>query len=121
MSGPSEQELFLDGVWATFRDRGVPDGSPQELHVSWRCPSLGTAEALEGALRAAGAAVGIAQPNAEAGGRGFGVAATMPVLATRDQLADTLARAIALGAEHGAVVAGVGTTLHSWPRVTGPG
>ena len=109
---PGEPALFLDGVWATFRDRGVPEGSPQELHVSWRCPSVAAAESLEAALRSAGTAVGVAQPNAEAGGRGFGVAATVPVLATRTQLEDALARVIALGAEHGATVAGVGTTFH---------
>lgn len=112
MSGPEEPEPFLDGVWATFLDRGVPEGSPQELHVSWRCPSVAAAEALEEALRTAGTVVGVAQPHAEAGGRGFGVAATVPVLATRSQLADALARVIALGVAHGATVAGVGTTFH---------
>jgi hypothetical protein len=111
MSGPAESKLFLDAVWATFTGRGVPEGSPQELHVSWRCPSIAAAEALEEALRAAGTVVGVAQPNAEAGGRGFGVAATVPVLATRPQLEEALVRVIALGAEHGAVVAGVGTTF----------
>ena len=112
MSRPEHSGLFLEAVWATFLDRGVPEGSSQELHVSWRCPSVAAAEALEAALRTAGTVVGIAQPNAEAGGRGFGVAATVPVLATRPQLEDALTRVIALGAEHGAVVAGVGTTFH---------
>lgn len=111
MTAPDEH-LFLelcDGVWAAFRDRGVePDGT-HELHVSWRCPSLTAAEALEAALVAAGTAVGVAQPNAEAGGRGFGVAATVPVRARREELEETVTRLVRLGAEHEATVVGVGT------------
>lgn len=112
MSSPEESELFLDGVWASFRDRGLPEHSPQELYVSWRCPSVAAAEALEAALRAAGTAVAVAQPNAEAGGRGFGVAATVPVLVSRAGLKEVLSRMSRLGAEFGATFAGVGTTLH---------
>lgn len=108
----SDDDLFLglcDGVWAAFCDRGVGPDDLYELHVSWRCPSVVAAEALEAALGAAGTAVGIAQPNAEAGGRGFGVAATVPVRARREDLEETVARLMRLGAEHGAMVVGVGT------------
>ena len=111
MTAP-EDHLFLelcDGVWAALCERGVEPDVGQELHVSWRCPSLAAAEALEAALGAAGTAVGVAQPNAEAGGRGFGVAATVPVRARREDLENTVARMMALGAEHEAMVVGVGT------------
>jgi hypothetical protein len=110
-----EDDLFLelcDGVWEAFCDRGVEPGGAQELHVSWRCPSVAAAEALEAALGAAGTAVGVAQPNAEAGGRGFGVAATVPVRARREDLEDMVARMIRVGAQHGAMVVGVGTMFH---------
>ena len=111
MTAPDDH-LFLelcDGVWAAFCERGVGSDDAQELHVSWRCPSLAAAEALEAALSAAGTAVGVAQPNAEAGGRGFGVAATVPVRARREDLEETVARLMRWGAEHGALVVGVGT------------
>lgn len=114
MNAPDDQ-LFLelcDGVWAAFCDRrDEPDGA-RELHVSWRCPTLAAAEALEAALGAAGTAVGVAQPNAEAGGRGFGVAATVPVRPRREDLEETVARMMRLGTEHGAMMVGVGTMFH---------
>jgi len=115
MTVPDEPELLrdlCDGVWGAFRDRGVREGTVQEIFVSWRCPTVAAAEALEAALRAAGGAVGAAQPNAEAGGRGFGVAATVPVLASRAGLEEVVARMVRLGAEHGGAVVGVGTTTH---------
>ena len=112
MTVPEEHEAFAeicDRVWAVFCARGIREGGPQELHVSWRCPTVAAAEALEAALRSAGTTVGVAQPNAEAGGRGFGVAAAVPVLASRENIAGTVTRMIRPGADHGATVAGVGT------------
>ncbi len=109
MSGsPESFDEVCDGLWVALSARGVPPGSPQELHVSWRCPTVAAAEALEAALPAAGGTVGVAQPNAEAGGRGFGVAATVSVLADRGQLIDVLTQMAHLGAAHGGTVCAVG-------------
>ncbi|HUR73063.1 MAG TPA: hypothetical protein VMZ00_02235 [Sporichthya sp.] len=100
-----------DGLWLTLQQRGIREGSGQELHVSFRCPSVAAAEELEAALRDKGSTVGAAQPNAEAGGRGYGVAATVPFLASREHLDDVLDRMMRLGAGYGATLAGVGTTF----------
>lgn len=97
-----------DGLWSLFVERGVPFGSPQEIHVTWRCPSVESAEALEAAA-AAEARIAAAPPHAEAKGPGFGVAATVPFTASRTALDEALLRMIRLGAAHGAVVAGLGT------------
>jgi hypothetical protein len=98
-----------EGLWSAFLARGVPEGSVQEVHVTWRCPSVEAAEGLEAAALEAGNVVAAAPPHAEAKGPGFGVAVTVPFSATREQLDDALARVFRLGASYGAAVAGVGT------------
>jgi hypothetical protein len=98
-----------DGVWDAFRRRGISDGSPVETHVSWRCPTVESAEALETALWAAGMPAGAAPPHAEARGAGYGVAAVVPFLAGRENFDVALDRAIRLGVAHGAELCAVGT------------
>jgi hypothetical protein len=96
-------------VWANFLERGLPEGSPAEAHVSWRCPSVESAEALEKALVDSGIGAGAAPPHAEARGAGFGVAATVAFLATRENFDAALDRAVRLGLQHGAEICALGT------------
>jgi hypothetical protein len=98
-----------ESLWFSFFERGIPEGSVQEVHVSWRCPTVAAAEALEEAARKVGRAAGPAPPHAEARGVGYGVGVTVPFVATRENLRDVLAGMVRLGATHGAMVAGVGT------------
>ena len=100
-----------DGVWDAFRRRGVREGAPAEAHVSWRCPTVESAEALETALWAAGMPAGAAPPHAEARGHGYGVAAAVPFVASRRNFDAALDRAIHLGVAHGAELCAVGTTF----------
>lgn len=100
-----------DGVWDAFLRRGVPDGSPVEAHVSWRCPTVESAQALEAVLADEGLAAGAAPPHAEARGTGFGVAARVPFLSGRENFDAALERAIRLGATYGAELCAVGTTF----------
>jgi hypothetical protein len=100
-----------DGVWEAFRRRAVPDGRPVEAHVSWRCPTVESAEAFEAALRAAGMPAGAAPPHAEARGGGYGVAAAVPFSPSRENFDAALSRAIELGAAHGAEICAVGTAF----------
>jgi hypothetical protein len=101
-----------EGLWSAFLARGVAEGSLQEVHVTWRCPSIAAAEALESAARALGNTVAAAPPHAEAKGPGFGVAVTVPFDATRQNLDDALLGIFRLGAGFGATVAGIGTMFH---------
>ncbi len=122
MTVPDEQALiaaaeeFLadvgEGLWSSFLQRGIPEGSTQEVHVTWRCPSVEAAEALEAAARELGNTVAAAPPHAEAKGPGIGVAVTVPFDATRQNLDDALIGVFRLGAGYGANVAGVGTMFH---------
>lgn len=100
-----------DGLWSSFLARGVPERSRQEVHVTWRCPSVEAAEALETAALREGRTVAAAPPHAEAKGPGFGVAVTVEFAATRADLDDALLRIFRLGATVGASVAGIGTTF----------